>query len=63
MPKPNFTPLRKSVLQTVDDSTATAEQPLSLRGQEFSAAMWLWQQGLINRTGGMFYPKQTKDCI
>jgi hypothetical protein len=61
--KPNLTPLRKSVLHLVDDSTATADQPLSLRGQEFSAAVWLWQHGYINRTGGMFYPKQTKDCI
>jgi hypothetical protein len=58
-----LTPLRERVLHLVVDSTATAEQPLGLRGQEFSAAMWLWQQGLINRTGGMFYPKQSKDVI
>jgi hypothetical protein len=63
MTKPNLTRLRKAVLHLVDDSTATAEQPLSLHGQEFSAAVWLWQQGLINRTGGMFYPKHVKDCI
>jgi hypothetical protein len=63
MPKPNLTRLRERVLHLVDDSTATAEQPLGLRGHEFSAAVWLWQQGFINRTGGMFYPKQSKDVI
>jgi hypothetical protein len=58
-----LTPLRERIPRLVDDSTATADAPLGLRGHEFSAAVWLWQQGLINRTGGMFYPKQAKDCI
>jgi hypothetical protein len=49
-------PFRMDVLAKIKSSGATKDSPMRLRGAEFNAAIWLYENDRIGKVGSMFYP-------